>query len=77
MSKHGKVKKGIVALIVIVCVAAVLAAAGMVWMFLIRNPLVGTWVYDEYTQYVFEKNGSGRLDVDDVRYEYTLRCKVI
>lgn len=37
------------------------------------SPILGTWVYDEYTQYVFEKNGNGCLEVDDVHYEYTYK----
>ena len=37
------------------------------------NSLVGTWVYDSYTQYVFEKDGNGCLLVDDVRYDYTYK----
>ena len=32
--------------------------------------LVGTWKYDQYTEYEFNDNGVGYLCVDDVRYEY-------
>lgn len=34
------------------------------------NVLVGTWVYDEHTQYIFEKDGTGKLLADDVAYDY-------
>lgn len=35
-----------------------------------NNILVGTWKYDQYTEYEFNDNGIGYLCVDDVRYEY-------
>lgn len=35
--------------------------------------LVGTWVYDEHTQYVFETNSRGKLLADDVSYAYVYR----
>ena len=34
------------------------------------NALVGTWKYDQYTEYEFYDNGKGCLCVDDVHYEY-------
>ena len=34
------------------------------------NVLVGTWKYDQYTEYEFYDNGKGCLCVDDVHYEY-------
>ena len=37
------------------------------------STLIGTFVYDEYTEYVFEKDGSGCLTVDDLSYEYTYK----
>lgn len=40
-----------------------------------NNKLVGTWVYDEYTQYVFEESGHGKLLADDISYEYTYKIK--
>lgn len=39
------------------------------------NELVGTWVYDEHTQYVFEKDGAGKLLADDVVYDYIYSVK--
>ena len=39
------------------------------------NKLVGTWVYDEHTQYVFEKDGTGKLLADDVAYDYIYSVK--
>lgn len=38
-----------------------------------ENELVGTWVYDEYTQYVFEESGHGELLADDVSFDYTYK----
>ena len=35
-----------------------------------NNVLVGTWKYDQYTEYEFFKDGTGCLCVDDVHYEY-------
>lgn len=50
------------------------ATFGCVCYFLLnKNPLEGRWVYDSYTQYVFEKDGNGCLEVDDVHYEYTYK----
>ena len=39
------------------------------------NKLVGTWVYDEHTQYVFGKDGTGKLLADDVVYDYIYSVK--
>ena len=39
------------------------------------NELVGTWVYDEHTQYIFEKDGTGKLFADDVAYDYMYSIK--
>lgn len=39
------------------------------------NKLIGTWRYDEHTQYVFEKDGTGKLLADDVTYSYTYTVK--
>lgn len=35
-----------------------------------NNALIGTWRYDQYTEYEFHDNGKGCLCVDDVHYEY-------
>ena len=35
-----------------------------------QDKLVGTWKYDQYTEYEFFKDGTGCLCVDDVHYEY-------
>lgn len=59
--------------IVVVALAAILI--GLI-IFLIGgsnnqdNALVGTWKYDQYTEYEFYDNGKGCLCVDDVHYEY-------
>ena len=39
------------------------------------NKLIGTWRYDEHTQYVFEKDGTGKLLADDVTYSYAYTVK--
>ena len=39
------------------------------------NKLVGTWIYDEHTQYVFEKDSTGKLLADDVTYTYVYSIK--
>ena len=39
------------------------------------NDLVGTRVYDEHTQYMFEKDGTGKLIADDVAYDYVYFTK--
>lgn len=36
--------------------------------------IVGTWQYNEYTQYEFYEDGKGCLNVDDVRYEYVYKA---
>ena len=36
-----------------------------------QDKLVGTWKYDQYTEYEFSGDGTGCLCVDDVHYEYT------
>ena len=59
----------ITVLVLIVLIAGLLAFV----LFKKCNPLVGTWVYDSYTQYVFEKDGSGCLQVDDISYDYTYK----
>lgn len=60
--------------IIMVMVLIVLIAGILAYVLLDKgNPLVGTWVYDSYTQYVFEKDGKGCLLVDDVRYDYSYK----
>lgn len=40
-----------------------------------KNNLVGTWVYDEYTQYMFDESGYGILLADNISYEYTYKIE--
>ena len=62
--------------VIAVAVSSVLIAGVLVFALLSKSdPLVGTWVYDSYTQYVFEKDGSGCLKVDDVRYDYIYKTE--
>lgn len=64
-----------------VIVAALIFIAAVITVLIISqgdktaNELIGTWVYDEYTQYFFEKDGTGKLLADDVAYEYTYTIK--
>lgn len=60
---------------VITVLVLIIFIAGILAFVLLKkdNPLVGTWVYDSYTQYVFEKDGSGCLKVDDVTYDYSYK----
>lgn len=83
LEKHTKIRrirlfnnrKTSITVVVSAAILAVALIAGIVALSHKRQPLVGTWVYDEYTQYVFEKDGSGCLEVDDTHYEYTYRTK--
>lgn len=61
-----------VAIIITVAVAVILIIAQFGKK---SNELVGTWRYDEYTQYVFEKDGTGKLLADDVTYSYAYTVK--
>ena len=58
--------------IIVVVVSAVLIVARFGKT---SNELVGTWIYDEHTQYVFEKDGTGKLLADDVTYTYSYSVK--
>ena len=40
-----------------------------------NNNLVGTLVYDEYTQYAFDESGYGKLLADNFSYEYTYKIE--
>ena len=60
----------------IILVSAILIIAAIIISIVIfggsknSDVLVGTWKYDQYTEYEFNDNGIGYLCVDDVRYEY-------
>lgn len=71
--KKRKRKSGII--IVVIFLIFIAVVAGIVSFILLhkRDTLIGTWVYDDYTQYVFEKDGNGCLKVDDVTYDYTYK----
>lgn len=62
-------KKTALIITITVIVAAVIILIGM-QIGKKPNELVGTWVYDEHTQYIFEKDGTGKLFADDVAYDY-------
>lgn len=63
----------------IICIVSITIIVTLVSLFLIlyfsksKNNLVGTWVYDEYTRYVFEESGHGELLADDVSFAYTYK----
>ena len=65
-------KKTALIITITVIVAAVIILIGM-QIGKKPNELVGTWVYDEHTQYVFETNNRGKLLADDVSYAYIYR----
>ena len=65
--------KASITVVISIAIVTVALIAGIVALSHKRQSLVGTWVYDEYTQYVFEKDGNGCLEVDDTHYEYTYR----
>jgi len=68
--KHKKNKPlliiAVAALIIVAVVLSILIFGGS------KNNdiLVGTWKYDQYTEYEFFEDGTGCLCVDDVHYEY-------
>ncbi len=67
-------KKTALIITITVIVAAVITLIG-VQVHKKPNKLVGTWVYDEHTQYIFEKDGTGKLLADDVAYDYIYSVK--
>lgn len=67
-------KKTALIITITVIIAAVIILIG-VQVHKKPNKLVGTWVYDEHTQYVFEKDGTGKLLADDVAYDYIYSVK--
>ena len=68
--KRNTIKKAVLSVVIILIVAAVIIL--ITTQFGKKsNALIGTWRYDEYTQYVFEKDGTGKLLVDDATYSYT------
>ena len=72
--KRNTMKKAMLSAAIIITVAAavilIIAQFGKK-----SNELVGTWRYDEHTQYVFEKDGTGKLLADDVTYSYAYTVK--
>lgn len=75
-SNHKKHKrKSRITIAIIIILVLIISIAGILTFMLLNksNPLVGTWEYDSYTQYVFEKDGNGCLRVDDVTYDYTYK----
>ena len=67
-------KKTALIITITVIIAAVIILIGMQFGKK-PNELVGTWVYDKHTQYVFEKDGTGKLLADDVTYSYAYTVK--
>ena len=69
--KRNKGKKIALAIILVVVLMIVI----LVIFRIDKNPnrLIGTWVYDNHTKYVFENDGRGKLVTDDIIYEYTYK----
>lgn len=40
-----------------------------------KNDIVGTWRMDNYTAYLFEKDGTGAMLLTNSRYDYTFKIK--
>ena len=79
MGKYKKVSKNQIfknKKAVTLMVAAVLVVVAVVVLIIAfggnknSDILVGTWKYDQYTEYEFSGDGTGCLCVDDVHYEY-------
>ena len=71
--KHQNVKRlALLAIGIIVVASAILIVARFGKK---SNGLAGTWIYDEHTQYVFGKDGTGKLLADDVTYTYVYSIK--
>lgn len=66
-------KKSRIILVALLVVFIVFTVAVIFTLNKKSSPLIGTWVYDSYTQYVFKKDGSGCLKVDDVTYDYSYK----
>ena len=67
--KRNTIKKALLSAVIIITV--VVAVILIIAQFGKKsNKLIGTWRYDEHTQYVFEKDGTGKLLADDVTYSY-------
>lgn len=72
-NKRRKKSKVPIVITVILISIVIIIGVCVCYFLLKKNPLEGRWVYDSYTQYVFEKDGNGCLEVDDVHYEYTYK----
>lgn len=65
----------------IICSVFITIIVALVSLFLIfhfsksRNKLVGTWVYDKYTQYEFDESCHGKLLADNISYEYAYKIE--
>lgn len=68
--KRRKVKPLFIAVITLAAILIALIIFLIVGSNRQDNALVGTWKYDQYTEYEFYDNGKGCLCVDDVHYEY-------
>ncbi len=66
-------KKSRIILVALLVVLIVFTVAVIFTLNKKSSPLIGTFVYDSYTEYVFESDGKGCLKVDDLSYEYTYK----
>lgn len=65
-------------IIFVACLALMAFFISILWIGYLgkgKNKLVGTWIYDDYTCYVFEESGHGELLADDLSYEYSYKMK--
>lgn len=62
--------------IVFIAITVILVSLFLILRFSNSNiKLVGTWVHDEYTQYVFDESGHGKLLADNISYDYTYKIE--
>lgn len=75
LKKHNNTGKKIVIAVLLIFIATIITILIVLRSDRTTDKLIGTWRYDEYTQYFFKKDGTGKLLADDVAYEYTYTIK--
>lgn len=68
-------RKSIIFIVFIAIIVALVSLVSILHFSKSKIKLVGIWVYDEYTQYVFDESGHGKLLADDISYEYTYKIE--
>ena len=76
-SNHKKHKrKSRITIAIIIILVLIISIAGILTFMLLNksNPLVGTWEYDSYTQYVFEKDGNASGGFACEQVDFAVGC---